>query len=131
VGLASINQELSPIALKPEKLETKFQNGDIALSNLNTQKQSLTSLPGDEYKFTFKLPKDRTDYELFLKGNGYYIEWTRESWVKEKDKLKLFMMLKQPAMYLKSHAEEYKKYEQDIEKIFWSSKIHSTSLQIQ
>ena len=43
----------------------------------------IVALPGDAYTFTYELPENPQHYELFLSSRGYYLEWMRESWLRE------------------------------------------------
>ena len=80
-------------------------------------------MPGSAYIFNFDLPKHNEDYELFLYSKGYYLEWMREHWIKDKNLLKLRQMVEQPKKYLRVEAEAYKRYETNMEQEFWNSKI--------
>ena len=80
-------------------------------------------MPGSEYKFNFTLPESEHDYELFLYSKGYYLEWMRESWIQKPDLLKLKEMVENPNKFLKSEAENYKRYEHTMEEQFWDSRI--------
>ena len=80
-------------------------------------------MPGSEYSLGFLLPQANTEYELFLYSKGYYLEWMRQKWIKDKDLLKLRQMVYNPKKYLKEEAENFKKYETTMEEVFWNSKI--------
>ena len=45
----------------------------------------LTTLPGDVYTYSFRLPNDAGRYELFLESQGYYLEWMRDEWLSEEN----------------------------------------------
>ncbi|MBI3234331.1 MAG: hypothetical protein HYZ42_09870 [Bacteroidetes bacterium] len=82
----------------------------------------MISMPGDVYTFKFELPTDQ-NYDLFLYTQGYYLEWMREHWIKDKDLPKLKQLLSQPSKFLKSESANYKKYDKYMEQEFWNSKI--------
>ena len=82
-------------------------------------------MPGSEYEFNFILPEQNEDYELFLYSEGYYLEWMRRNWIKDKNLLKLRQMVENPKKYLRSEAKKYKRYETTLEREFWNSKINT------
>jgi hypothetical protein len=97
------------------------------LSEIQNPKKHLISMPGSEFKFNFTLPYPDKDYELFLYSKGYYLEWMRESWIKEKNLMKLKQMVDNPKKYLRAEAKSYKQYETTMEEEFWNSKIDTKS----
>jgi hypothetical protein len=123
VSLTNIKEKVEPIEINTSSILNKGELDNSAMRDLNSTKNYLISMPGSEYKFNFKLPEENTDYELFLYSKGYYLEWMREHWIKDKDLLKLFQMVNTPKKYLKDEAKNYKKYEADMEQAFWNSKI--------
>lgn len=80
-------------------------------------------MPGSEYRMYFNIPADLSSSDFFLLSKGYYIEWMREHWLKDKNLYKLNQLLVHPSHYLKREAGFYKKYESDIELNFWNSRI--------
>jgi len=123
MGLANIKQQVEPLEITPDNILIEGCENAEALANIATPDKYLISMPGDVYKFNFSLPENQTDYELFLFSKGYYLEWIRDSWIKEKNLLKLAQMRTTPKMYLKAEAAAYKAYEVDMEEQFWNSKI--------
>lgn len=123
VSLTNIKEKVNPVEVNPVSIFNKGNLDLNALKDLNSSENYLISMPGSEYKFNFKLPEENTDYELFLYSKGYYLEWMRDHWIKDKDLLKLFQMVNTPKKYLKDEAKNYKKYEADMEQAFWNSKI--------
>lgn len=123
VSLTNIIEKVIPTEVHPTSILNKGNVDFSALNDLNSSTKFLISMPGSEYKFNFKLPKENTDYELFLYSKGYYLEWMRDHWIKDKDLLKLYQMVNNPKKYLKEEAKNYKKYEATMEQEFWNSKI--------
>lgn len=123
VALTNILQKVTPIEIEANAILNKGILDQSALNDLNSDKKRLISMPGSEYKFNFILPKENTDYELFLYTKGYYLEWMRDQWIKDKDLFKLYQMVNTPKKYLKDEAKNYKKYETNMEQEFWNSKI--------
>jgi hypothetical protein len=80
-------------------------------------------MPGCEYRFSFTLPDENADYELFLYSKGYYLEWMRAHWIGDKDLMKLRQMVYKPHKYLLEEAKNYKRYETTMEQEFWNSRI--------
>ncbi len=121
--LTNILKKVTPVEIEAASIHNKGIIDQSALNDLNSHKKRLISMPGSEYKFNFILPKENTDYELFLYTKGYYLEWMRDHWIKDKDLLKLYQMFNTPKKYLKDEAKNYKKYETNMEQEFWNSKI--------
>lgn len=122
-ALTNIKEQVKPIEISPSTILNKGRLDNTALSEINNPNKYLISMPGSEYKFNFTLPSSDTDYELFLYSKGYYLEWMRESWIKDKDLLKLKQMLDNPKKYLRVEAKPYKNYENTMEQEFWNSKV--------
>jgi len=122
VALTEIIKKVEPIVLYPDKVKNKKDLVINAIQTLKDQSLYLYSMPGDEYTFSFELPALH-DYELFLYSKGYYLEWMREQWYKEKNLKKLNQLVRQPKLYLKNEASAYKAYEKTMERAFWDSRI--------
>lgn len=122
--LTDIIAVVKPIELSVEKILIDGQADVQELRKLHSADQHLISLPGDRFELQFRLPEGKEDYELFMYSKGYYLEWMRESWIREKNHLKLYEMLNMPESYLKSEAKAYKQYEKTMEQQFWNSRIN-------
>lgn len=122
-ALTNIIQKVKPYEISPNSVLNKGKLDNTALVEINNPDKYLISMPGSEYKFNFTLPNPKSDYELFLYSKGYYLEWMREHWIKDKDLLKLNQMVNNPKKYLKSEAKNYKRYETTMEQEFWNSKV--------
>ena len=122
-SLTNIKSQVTPIEISPTTITNKGKLDNIALCKINSPDKHLLSMPGSEYKFNFTIPGTNTDYDLFLYSKGYYLEWMREHWIKDKDLLKLKQMVYNPKRYLRKEAKSYKQYEVTMEKAFWNSKI--------
>ncbi|PKL86166.1 MAG: hypothetical protein CVV22_04555 [Ignavibacteriae bacterium HGW-Ignavibacteriae-1] len=125
IALTNIKKQVKPIELAPSSILNKGKLDNTALAEIIRPDKYLISMPGSEYKFNFTLPNDNTDYELFLYSKGYYLEWMREHWLKDKDMLKLKQMVDNPRKYLRDEAKSYKLYETTMEQEFWNSKINT------
>jgi hypothetical protein len=123
LALTNIKEKVTPIEISPVSILNKGKIDHYALSLINNPGKYLISMPGSEYKFNYILPEQNDDYELFLYSKGYYLEWMRVHWLKDKDLLKLKQMVINPKEYLKTQAAEYKHYETHMENEFWNSKI--------
>ena len=78
--------------------------------------------PGDEVRFSFRLPGSASGDELFLETRGYYLEWMRQEWLAEEHPGRAAEMFLDPAAALRRMAPEYKRREGDLERAFWSSR---------
>ena len=122
-SLTNIKKQVTPIELSPTTIYNKGKLDNMALVEINAPNKYLLSMPCSEYKFNFTIPSANNDYEFFLYSKGYYIEWMREHWIKDKDLLKLKQMVDNPKKYLREEAKYYKQYESTMEQEFWNSKI--------
>lgn len=123
-GLAVIDREIIPNYVHPESMMKNGVEDNIELPKLKDNKSYLVSMPADKWIFKFKLPDcESNKYELFLYSKGYYIEWLRSEWFKDKDIAKLKMLYLNTKKYLKSVAPEFKEFEKTMEKEFWNSRI--------
>ena len=118
VALARLSGEVEPIRLRPVTVERNGPNGTVTVPLVST----LTTYPGDEYVFRFRLPAAGGIHELFLESRGYYLEWMREAWLAEEDPRRAVMMLAQPAEALRLLAPEFKQQEPSMERVFWESR---------
>jgi len=123
IALYKISSEVKPIELLPQVLTKNGAIESAVLLDLLDEKKRIISMPGDEFNFSFKLENAESDYELFIQSEGYYIEWMRDNWFKDKDLFKLNQMFENPSKYLSGETYEYKEYEADMERQFWESKI--------
>jgi len=123
LALTNIKERVKPIEISPNSILNKGKPDYLALKAINDPGKYLISMPGSEYKFNFILPEQNNDYELFLYSRGYYLEWMRSHWLKDKNLLKLKLMVSKPELYLRGEAENYKRYETIMEQEFWDSKI--------
>jgi len=122
LALAQLGEQVTPLRLRPEMV----YRGDVVDENakhlLLDSASVLTTFPGDEYTFVYRLPKDFSRYELFLESRGYYLEWMREEWLKEENPARAAMMFLDPQGALRALAPQFKKLEAEMEKTFWSSR---------
>jgi hypothetical protein len=124
-ALTNIKKQVKPIELSPVSIYNKGKFDNKALYEINAPEKYLISMPGSEYKFNFNLPSNNIKHEFFLYSKGYYLEWMREHWIKDKDLLKLNQMVYNPKKFLKQEAKNYKQYESKMEQEFWNSKINT------
>ncbi|MBN2482102.1 MAG: hypothetical protein JXB19_10200 [Bacteroidales bacterium] len=123
LALTNIKVKVMPEEIRPAEIISNQKIDPGALSQINAPDRYLISMPGSAYKFNFNLPAENQDYELFLCSKGYYLEWMRNEWIKDKNLLKLNQMIKKPKKYLNVEAKNYARYESTMEEIFWNSKV--------
>lgn len=125
--LVNIKKEVTPFELLPFSI-TNDKEEEFVHSVFGNKNQ-LNSLPGDRYKIKFKFHESYVgkNVDLFLSSTGYYLEWMRGSWLKEKNLDKLNQMVYSPKIYLKEEALLFKKYEHLMEETFWNSKIEKNN----
>lgn len=122
-GLVPVLGTTEPVTLQADKLVYKGRTNEEYLEAINNDEKNLVSMPGDEFEFYFTLPDRDAEYDLFLYSKGYYLEWMRESWLHDKDLFRLKLLLENPDRFLRKEAKRYTKYESEMEKIFWSTRI--------
>jgi hypothetical protein len=117
VALARLSGEAVPTRLRPVIVER------VGADAANVAPGSvLTTYPGDEYVYHFRLPAAGGPHELFLESRGYYLEWMRETWLAEENPRLAAMMFQQPADALRLMAPEFKAQEAGMERAFWGSR---------
>jgi hypothetical protein len=122
-ALAVIDKKVEPVKYTPTRV---LRNGEIdvkAISQLSDANRHLISEPGDVYTLFFDSIPAQSEMDLFLRSEGYYWEWMRDYWLKEKNMTELRKMILRPAAYLRQQAKSYKQYENQIEEEFWNSRI--------
>jgi hypothetical protein len=124
-ALTNVKKQVKPIELSPISIYNKGKLDKRALHEINAPEKYLLSMPGSEYTFNFTLPNASVEYEYFIYSKGYYLEWMREHWIKDKDLIKLNQMVYNPKKFLREEAKNYKQYESKMEQEFWNSKINT------
>jgi hypothetical protein len=66
LALARLGAPVDPVRLDP----IEVRKADLVVV---VPADGLTTLPGDEYRFHYRLPEDPQRYELFLDTRGYYL----------------------------------------------------------
>jgi len=115
---------ISPAAVVHQSVSDFSRGGELPGAE---PQWPLVTLPGDVYSLSFELPGEIDQHELFIETQGYYLEWMRESWMKEKNLRMARLMFTNPAKFLKKMAPEYKKIESRMEDTFWRSRYAKTT----
>ena len=122
VALASLGPEVQPVRLDPVHVTRAGVPDEAARQLLLDSSKVLTTLPGDAYTLTYRLPEDFADYELFLDSRGYYLEWMRSEWLAEEDHARAMQLLLDPHAALRALAPAYKRQEAGMDSVFWRSR---------
>lgn len=122
-SLVSLVKTVKPAEVLPSGVSSKGIQNENALKSLLKQGDYLLSLPGNAVQISFTMKDRPGNYELFLYSKGYYLEWMRENWLKDKNMAKLRQLFFSPENYLKDEAGNYKVYETTMEETFWNSRI--------
>ena len=125
VALTEIEGTAEPLTLTVNNVMRRGKTDPQALSLMQDSTRLLVSMPGTAYQLRFEVPEEDREYELFLYAKGYYLEWMREEWLKDKDLMMLRKMIEQPRAYLNGQTAFYKVYERTMEEAFWSSRIET------
>ncbi len=128
VAMAKLAGEVTPIVLHPSL--RKHTRDQILFSDTSrwalrpdNLSDALVTLPGDEYRYTFKLPEHPERYELFLRSRGYYLEWMREDWLRDEDPMRAALFFLNPEETMRDEAGRFKAVEEEMETEFWRTKI--------
>jgi len=130
LALTDVKEEVKPIVLSPFLVTKKGKVDFTSQKALGSPQEYIYSLPGDEFEFSYKLPSLDKEYSLFLSSEGYYLEWMRKDWLKDKNLAKLKELLLFPKKYLRSETANYKLYESKMEDQFWGSRIDTKTFSI-
>lgn len=121
-----------------EKMDiTEWTNAPRSIQNQQASKQELyidplhfqadneyfMSMPGESYTLEFDVSGEAESHELFLFSEGHYIEWMRGEWLQPTNRQKLRQMHLFPRQYLKQESEKFVEYEEEMERLFWESKV--------
>lgn len=123
--LTEIEGPADPVTLTVQNVTRKGKTDERALARLRDTTQLLISMPGSAFQLRFDFPETDQEYELFLYAKGYYLEWMREGWLKDKDLTMLQKMIREPRAYLNGQTALYKAYERTMEEAFWGSRIET------
>ena len=91
----------------------------------------MITFPGEVYDLKYKIPCAEDKYHVFLSSKGYYLEWMRSNWLKDKNLYKLHQMFKNPKKWLKKETEKYTFYESQMEEDFKNSRIQQSDKKLQ
>jgi hypothetical protein len=111
----------------PVAVRNKGESDPAALRALENPNEHLLSMPGSNYAIDFSVPEPDQTYSAFLYSTGYYLEWIRADWLREKNPTKLHQLVSRPGDYFREEAKNYKRYEHTMEEAFWSSRIDTRS----
>ncbi len=128
IAMAKLAHEVAPIMLHPvtrEHTRNQILFSDTDQWALRPAKlaNALVTLPGDEYRYTFELPEHPEEYDLFLRSQGYYMEWMREDWLRDEDPARVALFFLDPNFTMRSEARRFKAMEEELETQFWRTKI--------
>ncbi len=124
LGLASIKEAAQPLEIQLEGIEVIDGREQKTADVHAVDNAYLIAFPGNAYRLDFNLPETTPgkDYALFLSSQGYYLEWMREAWLKEKNIPKLKKMLSGDPGFWRDFALSYKAEEAGMDSVFWNSK---------
>jgi hypothetical protein len=125
VDAAAIVARVAPVT--PQRLSPTvvLRDGRVdaaAHARLVDSTIALTTYPGDRYTLVYQLPGEADVHELFLETKGYYLEWMRDEWIAEENRLLAASLFLDPAGALRRLAPAFKREERTIEQAFWSSR---------
>ncbi len=128
LALVPLQGNAAPVRVAPSVVNLEGQASDSLTSLLQQKDQLLVSMPGNAFTLQYQLPAKHTEYELFLEGTGYYLEWMRDEWIAEESAWKLLQLSYFPELYLRSEAAAYKSYETTMEQQFWNSRLNTENI---
>lgn len=122
VALARLGDRVEPVRLDPYEALHDSVPDPAALAAVTDPKTFLTTIPGDQYTFRYRLPGEAPEYELFLESRGWYIEWMRQRWVDSENPMRLAQIMLSPRDALRDLAPAYAREQKSLEDWFWSSR---------
>ncbi|MFI5171835.1 MAG: hypothetical protein ACHQFW_05565, partial [Chitinophagales bacterium] len=125
-ALTHIKHTAVPIEMLPNQILYDMVNDDEAVDLLNKDDDKyLCSLPGDIWKMNFKIPEveQGNDFAFFVVSKGYYLEWFRENWLREKNPEKLRGIVIHDKKTWEQLSREFKAVEAEMESNFWTSSV--------
>lgn len=122
VRLVALGDSVRPIRIRPRAVAREGTADPNALRELTDPDLSLVTMPGDQYEISYHLPEHPTRYELFLESKGYYLEWMRQEWMPEENRVQAARLLLDPASALRDLAPSFKEVEPELERLFWGSR---------
>lgn len=122
LALARLGRSVEPVRMDPFEARRDSVVDASALASLLDPKRVLTTDPGDRYTFTYRLPGDPKDYELFLESRGWYMEWMRQRWVDQENPMRLAKLMLSPREALRDLAPAYAREQAAVEEWFWKSR---------
>jgi len=123
--LVGIDKEVQPIVVEPSGMYDRITKKNVPLP---TSEKPLVTFPGRQVQWKFSLPSPGNEWVAFLESEGYYLEWSRSSWTKDKNMGRLMSMGLTPKSFLKKEIKAYKKFEETMEREFWDSRFTSKDL---
>jgi hypothetical protein len=121
IALAELDDPVTPIAIDPDRVVRDGKDDADALAKLLRPGERLVAMPGDKMKLHFVLPD--VERELFLESRGYYYEWMRPEWLKEKKAAEVLAFFFAPDRTLRKLAPQYKALEGRMDEAFWKSRF--------
>jgi hypothetical protein len=113
IALATLGAERSARALEPTAVVGPHtRSGDY-----------LITYPGDQYRFTYTLPRGAESYALYIRSRGYYYEWMRGEWLAEQNPQMMALFALDPRAALRTLAPPFKAAERGFEQNFWASRF--------
>jgi len=117
--LCRIEKEVKPMVLQPIDLRDRYSGKP---EQLPSHDKPFITNPGRQVVWKFSLPSAGNQWVAFLESEGYYLEWSRSEWVKDKNIPRLTQMGVDPETYFRRNAKAYKTYEKTMEREFWDSR---------
>lgn len=124
VGLSADIEEVQPKVHAPSSMDVIYGAAGLTLDQLTEKDESaLVTQPYDEISFNFCLDplEEHHVNEFFISATGYYLEWIRKEWMKEKDLKSFYKMIKLDKSYWIELAKEYKSVEAQMDEHFWQT----------
>lgn len=124
VNMVNVDKKVKGVIISP----TEITKNNIEKATFNGSKykgdEFIISMPGDRFVYEYTIPacSDDNDYQIFLSADGYYLEWMRASWLKDKNLKELYRITHNPVEWLNDETTNYKKYEAEMEQQFWNSR---------
>jgi hypothetical protein len=123
VALVGTSAASATRVLEPVRVRRAGRADARALSALRGEGARLVTQRGDAYTIEFELPPDAERLEAFVESRGYYYEWMRPEWLRERNPELAALALARPEEALRRLAPLFKAYEPSADQAFWSSRF--------
>jgi len=124
VGLTPMIEEVFATSYSPSSMDVIYGSDGLNLDQITDEDDlKMVTHAYDEVSFRFCLDPigQESEHEFFISATGYYLEWMRKDWMRDKDPKSFYKMIKLDKEYWSQLAREYKLVEAQMDEHFWQT----------